>query len=169
MRALDRLSASSLTATLPTPWKGDPSRRMTGPSRGLALVLEVAGIDRLETRLVDREPSQRSLGANHGIGRVRPHVAIRRHAETIRPHRLDAGHAGYGREPSRQPCPVGLDFDHKARAENLAREIGHRAHQHDATGLKQGDAIAHPLYLIEHVRRQQYGDALGLELFDQAE
>ena len=67
------------------------------------------------------------------------------------------------------PTALGLDFDHEAGAEHLHGKLRHRAHQHDMAALKQRDAVADPLHLVEHVRRQQHRNALGLELADQVE
>src|ERR1700756_3194396 len=113
MRALDRLSASSLTITVPSPWKGEPSRRMTRSSRCCGLVLEIAAIDRLQARLVDRELSQASVCGDDGGGRVRPHGAVRRHAEAIRAQCLDIGYPGYSRKPPRESGALSFDFNNE--------------------------------------------------------
>src|ERR1700748_1613361 len=108
MRTLEMLSDSSLTKTVPRPWKADPSRRI---ARLRVSGLERAGIDRLKAGLVDRQALQRPAGRDHGRRRIRPHVALGGHAVAVRRDRLDPGHAGNGRELSRDAAPLGLDLD----------------------------------------------------------
>src|SRR5690242_10960920 len=95
MRTLEMLSESSLTKTVPRPWNADPSRRMAHPR---VLDLEGVRIDRLQARLVDREPPQRAADGNDGVRRIRPHVALGGHAVAIGRQRLDLRHARNGRE-----------------------------------------------------------------------
>src|SRR5580693_4762961 len=126
MRTLDMLSDNSLTNTAPTPWNGEPSRRMTHPRKAR---LEVAGVDRLQARLVDREPQQRAVDRDDRARRVRPHVAFGGHAKAIGGYRLDLGHARNRRQPPRDATSLGLDFDHEAGTEHLHGKLRHRAHQ----------------------------------------
>src|SRR5215475_1216688 len=119
MRALEMLSLSSLTNTVPRPWKGDPSRRITHASRNSAL--KVAGIDRFQARLVYREPAQQSVDGHHRACGVRTDVALGGHAEAVLRQRLDIADTGDGGKPSRDAGALGLDFDDKARAKHLHR------------------------------------------------
>ena len=82
---------------------------------------------------------------------------------------LDVGDAGDHGEPPGDAQTFGLDLHDKASAQHLDRKLRHRAHQHDVTGLEQGDAIADALNLIKHMGRQQHCDAFSLELSDQAQ
>src|SRR5215471_20878795 len=147
MRTLEMLSVSSLTNTVPRPWKGEPSRRMTHISRCSAL--EVAGIVRFQCRLVHREPAQRSVDGDHRAGGVWTDVALGGHAEAVLRQRLDIGDAGDGGKPPRDAGTFGLDFHDKTCAKHLHRKLGHRAHQYDAAGLEQGDAVADALDLVK--------------------
>src|ERR1051325_684228 len=135
MRALVRWSDISLTATVPTPWNGEPSRRMAylllcGPA------LEKARVDRIEARLIHREPPQRAIRRNHGARRVGPHIALGGQAEAIRRDRLDPGDAADRGQPPVEPGAIGLHLDHEACTQHLPGEVGHRADEHDAPGLE---------------------------------
>src|SRR5215469_8110185 len=134
MRTLEMLSESSLTKTVPRPWNAEPSRRMTHAS--FFLGLEGARVDRLETRLIDREPLQRAVDGHHGTGRIRPHVALRGHAVAIRRQGLDLGHAGDGRELARNAGAFGLHLDHEAGAKHLHGKLCDRAHHLDTPRLE---------------------------------
>src|SRR6185437_5336607 len=166
MRTLEMLSASSLTKTVPTPWNAEPSRRMTRPR---FLCLERARVDRLEARLVDREPLQRAADGDYRARRIRSHVALGRHAVAVRRDRLHPCHARNGRELARYAVALSLDLDDKAGAEHLHSKLGDRTHHHDTPGLEQRHAIADALYLVEQMRRQQHRGAAALQLADQSE
>src|ERR1700755_2144140 len=67
----------SLIVTTPKPCRAEPSRCMAFSFMGL----EVAGIDRLEARLLDRQPQQTAAGPDHRPGGVPADVAVRQEAE----------------------------------------------------------------------------------------
>src|SRR5581483_5728928 len=114
MRALERWSDISLTVTVPSPWKGEPSRRIAHPLWFDWPRLEELLVDRLEARLVDRELAQRAIRRNDRTRRIRPHVVARRQAEAIRRDGLDLGDARDRREATVEPVAVSLDLDHEA-------------------------------------------------------
>src|SRR5262249_41406964 len=74
MRTLERWSLSSLSITTPSPFKAEPSRRMAFSLLGM--LLEIALVDRLQARLLDRETKEPAARANHRGGRFRPYVAL---------------------------------------------------------------------------------------------
>src|SRR5690349_12759349 len=121
MRTLEMLSESSLTKTVPRPWNAEPSRRISNSS--LLLDLEGTRIDRLQARLVDREPLQGAADGDDCARRIRPHIALRRHAVAIRRQRLDLGHPGDGRELARNAGAFGFHLNHEACAEHLHRQL----------------------------------------------
>src|SRR5947209_9003317 len=126
-RMLVKWSAISFSVTTPKPCRADPSRRMA-----LSLVgLEVARIDSLEARLLDRQPQQASTSSDHRRGCLRAHVVVRGQTPAASAHRLDLLHAGHGREPLREPLPFCFNLDTEAAAQHLAAELGHRADQGD--------------------------------------
>src|ERR1700730_16834458 len=170
MRTLVRWSDSSLSMTTPRPWKAEPSRCMKRSLLHLAgLGLEVAGIDRLEARLLHAEEFQPALYGDDFIRRFRPHVAVRMQPQFADAGLLDAADAGNEREPLGKADAVGFDIDHITAAENLAAEFRHRAHQRDLAAAEQGDAVAHALHPLEQMRGQQHRHALGLEVPDGVE
>src|SRR4051794_15643723 len=95
MRMLDIWSDSSFSTTVPRPWKTEPSRRIAYALR-LCRTLEVAGVDRLEARDVDRQLRQRAVGGHHRPSRIGADVAGRDQSVTVaRPcHRGDARYRG---------------------------------------------------------------------------
>src|ERR1700719_231667 len=123
MRTLVRWSDSSLSMTTPRPWKAEPSRCMKRSLLHLAgLGLEVARIDRLETRLLHTEEFQAALHGDDFIRRLRPHVAVGMQPQFADAGLLDAAHAGNERKPLGKADAVGFDVDHIADDENLAAE-----------------------------------------------
>src|SRR5579863_726912 len=171
MRTLVRWSDSSLSMTTPSPENAEPSRCMAGSflQRFLGPGLEIAGIDRLEARLLDTEEFQAALHRDHLCGGFRAHVAIGGKSKLADAGFLDAADPGNEREPLGKTDAVGFDVDHITAAEHLAAEIGHRAHQRDMSGGKQRNAVAHALHALKQVRRQQHRYACGLETADNAE
>src|SRR5579883_130469 len=97
MRALARLSASSFIVTAPSPAKAEPSRRVADLStetadrptaaasraavaelsRGIANLLEIAGVDVDETGVAGRDHGQAAACLDHGAGDVAAQVALR--------------------------------------------------------------------------------------------
>src|SRR5580698_3002468 len=171
MRTLVRWSDSSLSMTTPRPWKAEPSRCM---KRSLlqslvGLGLEVAGVDRLEARLLHAEEFQPTLHGDDFIRRFRPHVAVGMQPQFADAGFLDAADAGDERKPLGKADAVGFDIDHIAAAQNLTAELGHRTHQRDLAAAEQGDAVANALHPLEQMRGQQHRHTLGLEVSDDAE
>src|SRR5215468_10175468 len=109
MRAPVRWSESSLRNTAPTPRQGVPSRRMP-----CSMILEIAGVDRLEARLLDREPQQPPARGNNGGSRIGAHVAISEQPHPIRAGRLHRAHARHLRELLGKPLPLRLHLDRVA-------------------------------------------------------
>src|SRR5580693_9373230 len=122
MRTLVRWSDSSLSMTTPRPEKAEPSRRMARslPHPLVGLVLEIAGVDRFEARLLDAEIFEPALHGDHLDRRFRPHVAVGVQPQLADARGLDAADAGNERQPVGEPGAVGLNVDHIAAAENLA-------------------------------------------------
>src|SRR5262245_56870650 len=141
-RMLVKWSAISFSVTTPKPCKAEPSRCMT-----LSLVgLEIAGVNRLEARLLDRQAQQAATGGDHGGGRFRPHIAVGKQQQAVCGRRLDLLHARDRRDPLRQPLPFGLHLDAEDAAEHLAAELGHRADERDVALIEQRDPVAHALH-----------------------
>src|ERR1700692_5083001 len=138
MRTLVRWADSSLSMTTPRPWKAEPSRCMKRSLLHLAgLGLEVAGVDRLEARLLHAEEFQPALHGNDFICRFRPHVAVGMQPQFADAGLLDTADAGNERKPLGKADAVGFDIDHLAAAENLAAELGPRSHQRDPAPAAQ--------------------------------
>src|SRR5262245_2553493 len=114
-RMLVKWSAISLIVTTPKPCRAEPSRRMTLSLMGL----EVAGIDRLERRLLDRQPQQAPAGPDHRRGGFRAHVAIGVEQEPVGPRGLDPLHARDCGDALGEPLPFGLHLDAEAAAQHL--------------------------------------------------
>src|SRR5919108_507352 len=103
-RMLVKWSAISFSVTTPKPCKAEPSRRMALSFVGL----EIAGVDRLQARLLDRKPQQAATGSDHRGGRFRPHVVIGGQPPAVVPDRLDLLHARHARKAVGQPLPFRL-------------------------------------------------------------
>src|SRR6202451_4915396 len=124
MRTLVRWSDSSLSMTTPRPCNAEPSRCMKRSLLHLAgLGLEIAGVDRLEVRLVHAKEFQPALHGDDFIRRFRPHVAVGVQPQFADAGLLDAADAGNERKPLGKADAVGFDIDHIAAAENLAGEF----------------------------------------------
>src|SRR5882672_4532753 len=123
-RMLVKWSATSFSVTTPTPFKAEPSRRM---ALSFVDLVEVGGVDRLETRLVDRKVQEPSAGRDHRGRSFRPHVAVGHQPPAVLSRGLDRLHARHGREPLAQALPFRLDPDAEAAAENLAAELRYRS------------------------------------------
>src|SRR6266850_5256494 len=104
MRALVRWSLSSFMITTPRPWRAEPSRRMS-PSRLLGRGLEIPGVDRLEARLIDREPQQPAAGLHDRGCCFRPHIAVGHQPQAIVGKHLDGTDARDGLELLGEPLP----------------------------------------------------------------
>src|SRR5262245_35655158 len=126
MRALVRWSDSSLTITTPRPCQGEPSRRMTLPR-----ILEVAGVDGLEARLLDRQPLQAAAGVHHRRCRFWTHVAVGHQPPLLGAEHLHVGHAGNAAELLLEARSLRFDVDVEAAAQHLPAEIADRSKQHD--------------------------------------
>src|SRR5437667_3001086 len=113
MRALVRWSLSSFMITTPRPWRAEPSRRMSA-SRWLDAGLEIPGVDRLEARLIDREPEQPAAGHHHRGRRVRPHVAVGHQPQAVGGDHLDGTDARAGPGPPGGPLPDRFHLDVEA-------------------------------------------------------
>src|SRR5580704_16794113 len=136
MRTLVKWSDSSLSMTTPRPWKAEPSRCMKRSLPHLArLGLEVAGVDRLEARLLHAEEFQAALHGDHFGRRFRPHVAVGMKPQLAGAGFLDTADTGNERKPLGKADAVGLDIDNIAAAE-------------------QGDAVAHALHPLQEMRGQ---------------
>src|SRR5580700_5646349 len=139
------------------------------PQSLVGLSLKVAGVDRLEARLLHAEEFQPALHGHDFIRRLRPHVAVGMQPQFADTGFLDTADAGNERKPLGKTDAVGLDIDHIAAAENLAAELGHRTHQRNLAAAEQGDAVAYALYSLEQMRGQQHRHTFGLEVADDAE
>src|SRR5258708_28484954 len=96
-----RWSDSSLSMTTPRPWKAEPSRCMKRslPQSLAGLGLEVAGVDRLEARLLHAEEFQPALHGDHFVCRLWPHVAVGVHPQFAYAGLLDAAATRYEPKP----------------------------------------------------------------------
>src|ERR1700716_1255939 len=122
MRALERWSASSFTTTVPKPCQGEPSRRISGSLVFARLLLEEARIDRVQARVIDRQPAQRAVGRHHGPRRLRTYVAIGGEAVAVMARALDRDDARHRVEARHEVGRrIRFHLDHETRAENLAR------------------------------------------------
>src|SRR5215475_11875090 len=172
MRALEKWSASSLSMTGPSPCQGEPSRRIAHPLPGRCLVLEEAAVDHVKARHLDLELIERAVGGDDGARRLRPHVAVGGEPIAAVADTLDRQHTRDGAEPRVEPGTLGglsLDLDDETAADDLPRQLGDRAHQHDLPLLEQSDAIAHALHLVEQMRREEHRHAFPLELLNHVE
>ena len=145
MRTLVRWSNSSRKKTTLKPRQGEPSRCACWRS----LVLEIAVVDRVEARLLDRQPPQRAAGIDHGGGGLRRARRLRSAAGTGRDRPVSTARTpGTAASFSASPSPVGLDLDVIAAAQHLAGQLRHRADQRDAAGLEQRHPVAHALHAV---------------------
>src|SRR2546430_3877419 len=151
-RMLVKWSAISFSVTTPKPCKAEPSRRMQ-----LSLVgLEVAGVNRLEARLLDRQTQQAPAGRHHRGRGLRPHVTGGQQSEAIGARRFHLSHPGDRRDAFGKALPFGFNLDAEAAAEHLAAELRHRADERDLALIEQRHAIANALHPFEQVRGQQH-------------
>src|SRR5215475_5294265 len=126
-RMLVKWSAISLTVTTPKPCKAEPSRRMELSFMGL----EVAYVDRLQTRLLDRQAPQTSAGRDHRGRSFRAHVVVGQEQEPVGVPGLDPLHARDGGDPLGKALPFRLHLDAEAAAEHLTAQLRHRTDQRD--------------------------------------
>src|ERR1700754_3683589 len=133
-RMLVKWSATSFRVTTPKPCKAEPSRRMTLSCMGL----EVAGIDRLEARLLDGQAQQAPTGRDDCGCCFGPHLAVGKKQPPVRPRRLHPLHARDRGNPLGEPLPFGFHFDAEAAAEHLAAKIRHGSHQGNVALVEQG-------------------------------
>src|SRR5262245_33501318 len=156
MRALVRWSIVSFRKTTPSPCQGEPSRCIASFSELPGLLLEIARVDALEARLLDREPRQAPARRYHRSRRLRPYVAIGHEPEAAGRSFVDRADAGYRRQLFGKSGSFRLHLDREAAAEHLAPELRDRAHERDAASTEQGDAVAHALHPVEQVGRQEH-------------
>src|SRR5215472_7813460 len=154
-------SAASLARTIPAPVKGEPLRRT-------AHLVEIAGIDLVEARLGEANAGQLG-GRSEQSGDLGPQIAFAIDPIEFRSEHLDARHAGHCGETLAGAGPAHFDIDYMAAAENPLCQIGHAARQRDPPQIEQRHPIAHALHLIEMMRRQQNGGAVGFQGTDHAE
>ena len=109
------------------------------------------GVDRLEARLLDREPQQAPAGPHDGRRRFRPHVALGKEPETIRRQRLHLLDAGNGGQALRKPLTEGLHIHAESAAKHLPAQFRHRTHQNDVALVEQRNAIADRLHTFEEM------------------
>src|SRR5271155_3899441 len=109
MRTLVRWSDSSLSMTTPRPEKAEPSRCMARslPEDLVGLGLEIAGVNRLETRLLNAEIFEAALHGDDLDRSLRTHVAIGVQAELADAGLLAAADARNEREPLGKSGAVG--------------------------------------------------------------
>src|SRR5262249_42994372 len=162
MRTLVRWSLSSLRMTTPRPWRAEPSRCMACSRR----VLEVAGVDQLQARRLDRKPQEPSTRTNDRRSHLRPHIALRIDAHVIAGRGFNRFHARYSLDLVRNALTFSLDVDIVADAENLSAKLAHGAKKRNVALVEQRHAVADALYAIEQMRRQQHADAAILEVAD---
>jgi hypothetical protein len=121
----------------------------------IVVVLEIARVDGLQARMVERELCQPAPPRDHFGRRLGAQIAVAHHAEASRrglSHRADAGQSG---ETTHEiVAALGFDFNGKSAAEHLPTEITDRTHQCDAAGVEQRDAVANTLHTVEQMRRQ---------------
>src|SRR5215475_9082467 len=164
-RMLVKRSAISFSVTTPKPCKADPSRRME-----LSLVgLEVAGVNRLEARLLDRQAQEAPAGCDHRGRGFRPHVARGQQQEAVGARRFDLLHPGDRCDAFGKALPFGFHLDAEAAAEHLAAELRHRADERDLALIEQRHAIANALHPLEQVRGQQHAHTTLFEVADDLE
>src|SRR5262245_33447259 len=150
MRALVRWSDSSLTKTTLSPRQGEPSRRIAQPSL-CRLALEVAVVDRIQARLLDRDAQQPTAAVDHRRSALGAYVGFGEQPHPSRRGLLHRTNAGHGREFFLESVALRLDVDRIAAAEHLASELSHRADQRDVSRLEQRDAVADALHPVEQV------------------
>src|ERR1035437_7716882 len=164
MRALVRWSDNSFKVTTPKPCQGEPSRRMPGLPR----VLEIAGVDGLETGLIERELLEPPAGSHHCARGFGAQIPIACHPEAARRWLTYAAHARQRQKTLGEVgAAISFDFDGKSATEHLAPEFANSSHQHNPAGIEQRYAVAHALYPIEQMRRQQDAHAGSFERTDQ--
>src|SRR5262245_24855401 len=126
-RMLVKCSAISLTVTTPKPCKAEPSRRMELSFMGL----EVAYVDGLETRLLNRQAPQASTGRDHRCRSFRPHIVVGEEQEPVGVPGLDPLHARDRGDPLGKALPFRLHLDAEAAAEHLTAQLRHRTDERD--------------------------------------
>ena len=131
--------------------------------------LEVAGVNRLEARLLDRQTQQAPAGRHHRGRGFRPHVTGGQQSEAIGARRFHLLHPGDRRDAFGKALPFGFNLDAEAAAEHLAAELRHRADERDLALIEQRHAIANALHPFEQVRGQQHAHTTLFEVADDLE
>src|SRR5271169_814861 len=147
-------SADSLARTIPTPVKGEPLRRM-------AHLVEVTGIDLVEARLGKTNAGQLGLRSQKP-SYLGPQIALAIDPVELGAEHLYPHHPRHADESVANPVAADLDIDHMPAAEHPLRQIGNATRQGDPSKVEQRHAVAHTLHLVEMMRRQQNGGAVGL-------
>src|SRR5258707_15866034 len=113
MRTLVRWSETSLMNTTPRPCSAEPSRRMLHSLHAVVRcrVFEIAGVDRIQARFLDREAKQPPAGRDRRCRGLRAHVAIGGEAVAVWTGLLHPAHAGNTGKPLGQPLPFRLDVN----------------------------------------------------------
>src|SRR5262245_22840220 len=106
-RMLVKWSAISFSVTTPKPCRAEPSRRMQLSFVGL----EIARVDRLEARLLDRQTQQSPAGCDYGRRGFRPNVVIGQQQEPVRSRRLDPLYPGDHSDALLKSLAFGFDLD----------------------------------------------------------
>src|SRR5437016_2590954 len=86
MRTLDKWSANSFRKTAPRPVQGEPSRR-------IAVLLEIARVDRIEAQAQQVEALEARAAGDQRGGELGPHVAGAEQPERARALDADAADA----------------------------------------------------------------------------
>src|SRR5947209_5335225 len=131
--------------------------------------LEVARVDRFQTRLLDRQAQQPPTGRDHRRRRFRPNVVVGEEQKPVRSGRLDPLHPRNSPDPFLEPLPLRFYLNTEAAAQYLASQLGHGADEHDISLTKQSDAIANALHPLKQVRRQQHAHPAVLEVANNVE
>src|SRR5919198_3291420 len=103
-RMLVKWSAISFSVTTPKPCRAEPSRRMQFSFVGL----EVARVDRLEARLLDRQAQQPSAGCDDGRRGLRPNVVIGHQQQPVCSPRFDPLHSRDSSDALRESLAFGF-------------------------------------------------------------
>src|SRR5690606_10653373 len=162
MRALVMWSAASLSATVPTPLNGDPSRR-------ISYLPEVTVVGFVKTGAAQVEVLQPSAGLDHEFCKIGPHIARRLDLPEAAGGGGNRRHAvGLARELA-EVDTIGFDVDDERTAPDPRRQFLDRADEADAALVEQRHAAADRLHHVEHVRGQQDGHAAARQVENEVE